>query len=75
MAFKNGVEITSAAMNGTMIQSGYQNGIQIFGAGGGTQPFRYEDAGVVFTISNLGIVSLTFNNTYTYTATYEMEMI
>ena len=70
MAAKNGVILTSAASNGTMVQSGYQNGTQIFGAGGGMQPFRYEDAGVVFTISNLGVVSLTFNDTYTYTATY-----
>ena len=59
MGFKNGVEITSAANNGTMIQSGYENGTQIFGAGGALEPFTFDDAGIEFTINNLGIVSLT----------------
>ena len=71
MAAKNGVIITSGAIRGTGVNSGYQAGTQIFSSGGGLVPFAYGDAGVDFTVSKLGIVSLTFNDTYTYTATYD----
>ena len=72
MAFKNGVEITSAAMNGTMITSGYQNGAQIFGTGGpsGT-PLEFDDFTVEYEITSAGFVSLSA----TVTTTGEQAMI
>ena len=59
MAFRNGVEITSAARNGTMIQSGYQNGTQIFGAGGsGGTSLGFNNFTVEYEITSAGFVSL-----------------
>ena len=72
MAFKNGVEITSAAMNGTMITSGFKQGAQIFGDGGGGEvPAGFNAFTVEYEITSAGFVSLAA----TVTATGEQAHI
>ena len=56
--------------NGKMRTVAMVNGRNRLEGGTPTEPFRYEDAGVDFTVSNTGLVSLTFNDTYAYTADY-----
>ena len=72
MAFMNGVEITSAAMNGTMIQSGYKAGTQIFGVGGPSGTIlEFDDFTVEYEITSAGFVSLSA----TVTTTGEQALI
>ena len=56
--------------NGTMRSVALVNGINRLEGGTPAEPFTYADAGVNFSVSRAGIASLTFNATYTYTATY-----
>ena len=56
--------------NGTMRSVALVNGINRLEGGTPAEPFTYADAGVNFSVSIAGIVSLTFNAAYTYTATY-----
>ena len=56
--------------NGTMRSVALVNGKNRLEGGTPAEPFTYADAGVNFSVSIAGIVSLTFNDAYTYTATY-----
>ena len=56
--------------NGKMRTVALVNGKNRLEGGTPVEPFTYADAGVNFSVSIAGIVSLTFNATYTYTATY-----
>ena len=64
VAFKNGVRLNSIAMDGTMIASGYHNGVEIFpGSGDGPDPggttLGFDDFTVEYEITPAGFVSLS----------------
>ena len=66
---RNGINRQNIVRNGTTVGGVIVNGVNRLT--GGLVPFAYEDAGVDFSVDTAGIVSLTFNDTYTYTATYD----